>query len=97
MAKKILKKAKFGKGVTSDPNSVAAPQRANPTTSNTPPTGNNPLRTGVYRGPKPSAAEIKKSQEDWNKKEKEKTNPKNKPAGSALTPLKRGGMIKKKK
>jgi hypothetical protein len=97
MAKKILKKAKFGKGITSDPISVAAPQRANPTTSNTPPTGKNPLNNGPYRGTKLTPAQIKQSQEDWKKKEKEKTNPNNKPAGSALTPLKRGGMIKKKK
>ena len=62
----------------------------------TPPTGNNPLNNGVYRGTKLTPAQIKQSQEDWKKKEREKTNPKNKPAGSALTPLKRGGSIKRK-
>lgn len=60
------------------------------------PTGNNPLNNGVYRGTKLTPAQIKQSQEDWKKKEREKTNPKNKPAGSALTPLKRGGSIKRK-
>lgn len=62
----------------------------------TPPTGNNPLNNGLYRGTKLTPAQIKQSQEDWKKKEREKTNPKNKPAGSALTPLKRGGSIKRK-
>jgi len=95
MAKKVLKKAKFGKGV--DPNSAAAPQRANPASPNTPPTGNNPLNNGVYRGTKLTPAQIRQSQEDWKKKEREMTNPKNRPAGSLLTPAKRGGTIKKKK
>jgi hypothetical protein len=64
---------------------------------NTPPTGSNSLKTGVYRGPKVTPAQIKQSQEDWKKKEKEMTNPNNKPAGSPIRQLKKGGTIKKKK
>ena len=70
---------------------------------NTPPTGSNPLKkpnvldNGVYRGPKVTPAQIKQSQEDWKKKEKEMTNPNNKPAGSPIRQLKKGGTIKKKK
>ena len=70
---------------------------------NTPPTGPNSLKkpnvldNGVYRGPKPTPAQMKQYQEDWKKKEREMTNPKNRAKGSVLTPLKRGGMIKKKK
>jgi hypothetical protein len=62
---------------------------------NTPPTGSNSLKTGVYRGPKVTPAQIKQFQEDWKKKERAATNPANKSKGSALTPLKRGGTVKK--
>ena len=63
----------------------------------TPPTGNTPLKPGVYRGPKATPEQIKQSQKDWAKKEKEMTNPKNKPVGSGFKQLKTGGTIKKKK
>ena len=58
----------------------------------------NALTSGVYRsGKKFNAADAEKMQQDWNKKERATTNPANKPKGSALTPLKKGGSIKKKK
>jgi hypothetical protein len=63
---------------------------------NTHPTGKNSLKTGVYRGPKITLEQIKQSQQDWNKKEREMTNPKNRAKGSALTPMKKGGMAKGK-
>ena len=105
MAKKLTK-AQYGRGVEkyktpADTRSTNERVGITPPTGNnslnTPPTGKNPLNNGPYRGTKLTPAQIKQSQEDWKKKEKEKTNPNNKPAGSALTPLKRGGMIKKKK
>ena len=63
----------------------------------TPPTGKNALKTGVYRGTKLTPAQIKQSQEDWKKKERAATNPANKPAGSPMRKLQKGGTTKKKK
>ena len=57
----------------------------------TPPTGKNALKTGVYRGTKLTPAQIKQSQEDWKKKERAATNPANKPAGSPMRKLQKGG------
>jgi hypothetical protein len=105
MAKKLAK-AQYGRGVEkyktpADTRSTNERVGITPPTGNnslnTPPTGKNPLNSGVYRGTKLTPAQIKQSQEDWKKKEREMTNPKNRAKGSALTPLKRGGMIKKKK
>lgn len=73
-----------------------AVQKAQETVKNTPPTGNNPLNNGVYRGTKLTPAQIKQSQQDWIKKEKQITNPKNKPAGSQMRKLQKGGSIKRK-
>ena len=58
---------------------------------NTPPVGSNGFKTGVYKGTKLTPAQIKQSQQDWIKKEKQMTNPKNKPAGSPIRKLQNGG------
>ena len=63
---------------------------------NTPPVGSNGFKTGVYKGTKLTPAQIKQSQQDWIKKEKQMTNPKNKPAGSPMRKLQKGGSIKRK-
>lgn len=58
----------------------------------TPPTGKNALKTGVYKGGKKfTPADAKSMQQDWNKKERAATNPKNKPAGSPMRKLQNGG------
>jgi hypothetical protein len=73
-----------------------AVQKAQETVKNTPPTGSNGFKTGLYKGTKLTPAQIKQSQQDWIKKEKEMTNPKNKPAGSPMRKLQKGGSIKRK-
>jgi len=108
MAKKIKKYQAGGSTPRMSPSSVAkgpskntgsmheAIHKAQETVKNTPPTGSNGFKTGVYRGPKVTPEQIKKSQQDWIKKEKEMTNPKNKPAGSPMRKLQKGGSIKRK-
>lgn len=58
------------------------------------------MKTGVYKIDKtdPRKEAYKKDPiEIWARKERQKTNPNNKPAGSPIRQLKKGGNIKKKK
>jgi len=109
MVKKIKKYQAGGSTPRMSPSSVAkgpskktgsmheAIHKAQETVNkNTPPTGSNGFKTGLYKGTKLTPAQIKQSQQDWIKKEKEMTNPKNKPAGSPMRKLQKGGSIKRK-
>jgi hypothetical protein len=58
-----------------------------------------PMKTGAYKIDKtdPKKEAYKKDPVgNWAKKERQMTNPKNKPAGSPIRQLKKGGGIKKK-
>lgn len=108
MIKKIKKYQAGGSTPRMSPSSVAkgpskktgsmdeAVQKAQETVKNTPVTGSNAFKTGVYKGTKLTPAQIKQSQQDWIKKEKGMTNPNNKPAGSPMRKLQKGGSIKRK-
>ena len=54
------------------------------------------LSDGVYRSNPADKIKAANTMKDWAKKEKQVTNPKNRPAGSAIKPLKKGGSTKRK-